>query len=113
MNLLGIFGLNAAVELLLEIGVQRIEEQVLGLGDVIIQKAEERGYSILTPRTRKERGGNITIARGFEPAKAKDVLQQKGIMVNNRGGGLRISPHFYNTEEEISVLFTALDQITG
>lgn len=113
MNLLGIFGLNAAVELLLEIGVQRIEEQVLGLGDVIIQKAEERGYSILTPRTRKERGGNITIARGFEPAKAKDALQQKGIMVNNRGGGLRISPHFYNTEEEISVLFTALDQITG
>lgn len=112
MNLLGVFGLGAAVELLLEIGIQRIEERILGLGDFIIGKAEERGYSILTPKIQEERGGNITIAGGFDPAKAKDVLQQKGIMVNVRGGGLRISPHFYNTEEELSVLFKTLDQIT-
>jgi cysteine desulfurase/selenocysteine lyase len=111
MNLLGIFGLGAAVELLSEIGIQRIEEQVLGLGDVIIRNAEERGHSVLTPKARQERGGNITIAGNFEPMKAKEILQQQGIMVNVRGGGLRISPHFYNTEGEITATFNAIDQI--
>ena len=32
-------------------------------------------------------------------------------MVNVRGGGLRVSPHFYNTEPDISRLFAALDDI--
>ena len=113
MNLLGIFGLGATIELLLEIGIPRIEEWVLGLGDVIIREAEKRGYSILTPRERKERGGNVTIAGNFDPARMRDDLRNKGIMVNDRGGGLRISPHFYNTKGEIEDLFKAIDHITG
>jgi cysteine desulfurase/selenocysteine lyase len=113
MNLLGIFGLGAAVELLLEVGIQKIEEQVHGLGDVIIRSAEERGYSVLTPKTRRERGGNITMAGNFDLAKVKEELQKKRIMVNVRGGGLRISPHFYNTAGEIAALFKAIDQLAG
>jgi cysteine desulfurase/selenocysteine lyase len=110
MNLLGIFGLGAAIELLSEVGLQRIEEHVLGLGDVIIRSAEERGFAVLTPKARKDRGGNITIAGNFDPAKMQQELQGIGIMVNVRGGGLRISPHFYNTDGEIEVLFQSIDQ---
>ncbi len=108
MNLLGIFGLGAAIALLSEVGIDMIEERVLGLGDVIIREAERKGYSLLTPKTRKERGGNITFAGAFDPAATRDNLREKGIMVNARGGGLRVSPHFYNTEEEIVALFHAL-----
>ena len=108
MNLLGIFGLGAAISLLSEVGVKAIEERVLGLGDAIIREAEERGYALLTPKARKERGGNITIAGDFDPAGTRDRLREQGIMMNARGGGLRISPHFYNSEEEIAALFKAL-----
>jgi len=108
MNLLGIFGLGAAIELLLEVGIEKIEERVLALGDVIIKEAEQRGYAVLTPQAREERGGNITITGKFDAAKARDGLLKKGIMVNVRGG-LRISPHFYNTGEEISTAFKMLD----
>jgi len=108
MNLLGVFGLGAAITLLSEIGIDAIEERVLGLGDVIIREAERKRCSLLTPKARKERGGNITIAGNFNPAKTRDGLRERGIMVNARGGGLRISPHFYNTEEEIVTLFKAL-----
>jgi selenocysteine lyase/cysteine desulfurase len=109
MNLLGIFGLGGAIELLSEVGVPAIEKRVLGLGDVIIREAGERGHTILTPGERKERGGNITIAGNFDPFRTRDDMQKKGIMVNARGGGLRISPHFYNTEKDILALFRALD----
>lgn len=108
MNLLGIFGLGAAIALLSEVGIDAIEERVLGLGDVIIREAERKGYSLLTPKARKERGGNVTIAGAFDPATTRDDLRGKGIMVNARGNGLRVSPHFYNTEEEIVTLFHAL-----
>jgi selenocysteine lyase/cysteine desulfurase len=41
----------------------------------------------------------------------KDELREKGIMVNVRGGGLRVSPHFYNMGEEIRAFFITLDHI--
>lgn len=108
MNLLGIFGLGAAVGLLLEIGIKNIEERVLGLGEVIIREAEQREYRVRTPKARNERGGNVTFSGNFDPAAAKDRLQEKRILVNTRGGGLRVSPHFYNTKEEILAFFHAL-----
>lgn len=109
MNLMGIFGLGAAIELLLEVGIENIEERVLGLGDVIIQEAEKRGFAVLTPKAREERAGIITFSGGFDPARVRDALREKGIMVNARGGGIRVSPHFYNTEEEILRFFHVLD----
>ena len=108
MNLLGIFGLGAAVDLLLEVGIKDIETRVLGLGEVIIHEAEQRGLAVLTPREGRERGGNVTVAGHFDPVKVNDRLRKIGIMVNSRGGGLRVSPHFYNTEEEILAFFHAL-----
>ncbi len=110
-NLLGIFGLGAALELLLEVGIPTIEKRVLGLGDVIIREAGKRGYSVLTPEERRERGGHVTIAGNFDPVLTHDALRKKGIMVSARGGGLRVSPHFYNTEEELFRLFQKLDKV--
>ncbi len=111
MNLLGIFGLGAALELLFEVGIERIEQRVLDLGDLIIQEAEKRGYRVLTPRARHERGGNITVCGNFDPAAMRDGLREKRIMVNARGGGIRVSPHFYNTGEDIAGLFKAMDRM--
>ncbi len=111
MNLLGIFGLGAALDLLFEVGIEQIEQRVLDLGDLIIHEAVKRGYRVLTPAARNERGGNITFMGNFDPAKMRDALREKRIMVNARGGGIRVSPHFYNTAEEILAFFTMLDSL--
>ena len=108
MNLLGTFGLGAAVDLLLEVGIENIENRVLGLGDLIIREAERRGFTVQTPGAREERGGNVTFTGAFDPVGVRDRLHTKGIMVNVRGGGLRVSPHFYNTEAELVRFFQAL-----
>jgi selenocysteine lyase/cysteine desulfurase len=109
-NLMGIFGLGAAVDLLQEVGIGNIAERVLGLGDVIMEESNKRGFSVLTPAQRMERGGNITIAGDFKPGVMRDGLRDRGIMVNVRGGGLRISPHFYNTVDDIKRLFSNIDE---
>ncbi|NTW58462.1 MAG: aminotransferase class V-fold PLP-dependent enzyme [Nitrospirae bacterium] len=109
MNLMGIFGLGAAIDLLLEAGMEDIEQRVLDLGDKIIKEADKRGFEILTPRERHERGGNVTFRGNFELEAVRSGLREKGIMVNVRGGGLRVSPHFYNIEPDIERLFEAVD----
>jgi selenocysteine lyase/cysteine desulfurase len=108
---MGIFGLGAAVQLLKEVGIRNIEDRVLGLGDVIMQEAKKRGFKVLTPEPRTERGGNITVTGGFKPGDLRDSLRDRGIMINVRGGGIRISPHFYNTKEDIMRLFFAIDEL--
>jgi selenocysteine lyase/cysteine desulfurase len=111
LNIGGIYALGASVDLLLEVGIHRIEARVLELGDLIIRGAEKRKFKITTPQGREERGGIVAIAGDFSPIVVRDKLRVLGVIVNVRGGTLRISPHFYNTEEEVQRFFDALDRI--
>jgi selenocysteine lyase/cysteine desulfurase len=111
LNVMGIFALGAAVELLLEVGIAGIESRLLELGDVIMAEAEKRNFAIRTPKSRQERAGIVSILGDFDPLNLKDELRSHGVIVNVRGGALRISPHFYNWKEEILQLFEAMDRV--
>ena len=104
LNVMGIIGLGAAVELLLEIGIENIQERVLGLGDLIINEAEAKGFTVLTPKQKQARGGIVTFRCG-DAVRATARLRERGIMANVRGGALRFSPHFYNTADEVTAVF--------
>jgi selenocysteine lyase/cysteine desulfurase len=111
LNLAGIAGLGAALELLFAAGIGTIEKRVQDLGDDVIREAEARRFSVMTPKDRRERGGIVTIKGPFDSQRVRDGLRERGIMVNVRAGGLRISPHFYNTTEEIGRCFSAIDSL--
>ncbi|MCH8030115.1 MAG: aminotransferase class V-fold PLP-dependent enzyme [Candidatus Dadabacteria bacterium] len=110
-NFMGITALGATVNLLLEFGIENVYDRVLGLGDLVIAEAEKRGMSVVTLKERERRAGIVTIAGGFDPEPVRDDLKSMGVMVNVRGGGLRVSPHFYNTEDDIKGFFDALDGV--
>ncbi len=111
MNIMGIMGLGAAAGLLHEAGLEKIEGRVADLGELIIEEAGKRGFSILTPRDRSERGGAVTVRGPFDPVALREGLKERSIVVNSRGGGIRIAPHFYNRQEEIEKLFWNIDEI--
>jgi selenocysteine lyase/cysteine desulfurase len=108
---MGIVALGAAVDLLLEVGIDWIESRVLELGDLIMEEAEKRDFEIKTPKNREERAGIVSIVGDFDLVNLKDKLKSLGVIVNVRGGALRISPHFYNTEDEILRLFETTDRV--
>ena len=110
-NTIGIYALGAAVDLLLEVGVDNIQERIYQLGDLIIDEAEKRNFFLRTPKDRMERGGIISFSGSFDPKELAERLLEKKIVVNSRGGALRVAPHFYNTKEEILKLFETLDKI--
>jgi selenocysteine lyase/cysteine desulfurase len=111
LNVMGILALGAAVELLLEVGIEKVERRVLKLGDLIMREAEKKGFGVRTPRNRQERAGIVSIFGNFDPLNLRDKLKSLDVIVNVRGGALRVSPHFYNTEEEISRFFDSIDKV--
>jgi cysteine desulfurase/selenocysteine lyase len=110
-NVMGITALGAAVDLVLEVGIDRISERILDLGDLIVEEAENRGLKIRSPRDRKYRAGINSIMGRFDPIVVKDRLRALGILVNVRSGAIRVAPHFYNTEDEILTFFSELDKL--
>lgn len=112
LPVVGILALGASLELLMEIGIENINNEIYRLGDLIIEEAKSREFHLITPRDKNKRGGAITFSGSFDPYRLKLKLKDKNILVNVRGGGLRVSPHFYNTDEEISLLFAEIDKLT-
>lgn len=110
-NVMGIYALGASLDLLLEIGIDRICERVHELGEMIMDEAEKRGYDVKTPRSRHARGGIVSFSGDFDPAELRERLRALNLIVNYRGGALRVAPHFYNTQEEILALFGSIDRL--
>ncbi len=111
-NVMGIHALGASLDMISEIGVGEIFERILGLGELIIVEADKRGFEIKSPRDTIQRGGIVSFAGDFEPSTIRDKLMKSNIVINQRGGALRLAPHFYNTEDEILKFFSELDKIT-
>lgn len=70
---------------------------------------EELGYEVITPR---ERAAGIVVFRHEDPYAVAEKLEGRGIKVSPRPGRVRVSPHFYNTADEIDRLLEALGPAT-
>jgi len=110
-NVMGIIALGASLDLLFEAGIERVRSPILDLGDLVISEADRRGFQVRTPREREMRGGIVSFSGPFDPKKMKQSLMSRRIVVNERGGALRLAPHFYNTEEEILHVFKEIDSL--
>jgi selenocysteine lyase/cysteine desulfurase len=99
-NALGQAGLRASLALLQEIGIERVAERVLMLAGVAIGDLQERGFTLSASAAPEHRSG-IVIPLVPDPAAASAKLEAEGIICIPRGRGIRIAPHFYNTEDEI------------
>jgi selenocysteine lyase/cysteine desulfurase len=108
-NTPGIFALGAAIDLLLEIGVEAIARRVLDLTDTAVRGLTERGAEVLSPRGAGEASGIVSFRlAGEDPADTVRRLQAEGVFVVARRGAVRASPHFYNDAGDIDRLLGAL-----
>jgi selenocysteine lyase/cysteine desulfurase len=114
-NMVGFIGLRASLGLLREFGLSAdtspIADRVLQLGDYAAEQLQAAGAKLLTPRPKNHRSGIITFQLpGSDPHAVRLACQRAKIAVSCRGGGVRISPHAYNNEDEIERL---IETVTG
>jgi cysteine desulfurase/selenocysteine lyase len=109
LNTVGIAGLKVAAELLLETGIEQISERILYLTDLLCEGLTKIGFDILTPRDPGEKSGIVTFTKGgIDLDAVEDRLRNRRIIATARNGCIRLSPHFYNSEEEIETVLSAL-----
>jgi len=96
-------GFAASLKFLLDLGIPQIEARILDLTDYLLDRLAGRDVEIVTPHARRaERSGIVTfIPRGRDPVALARRMEQAGVIVSARGPGIRVSPHFYNTTEEL------------
>ena len=102
LNTVGIYGVGAAVNLLLEVGIPNVAERVLDLTDQLRGGLLAQGHSVFGPRSREEASGIVSFVprQGTADLLLERLLSHR-VQVAARGGMVRIAPHFYNTEEEV------------
>lgn len=109
-SLIGIAGLEQSLLLLSEVGIENIADHLQTLTDHLAQSLLERGYQIQTPLMAEARSGILTFSHLQHSAhELWDRLRAARIVATVREGGVRISPHLYNTIEEIDGIIDALE----
>lgn len=108
-NVAGIVGLGASMKLLLDAGLPAISERVLALTDYLCEKASHAGWQVFSSRVIGEKSAIVSLwSKTMSPVETKKRCLKEGIVVNVRSGRLRVSPHVYNTFEEIDRLIDVL-----
>ena len=105
-----LIGVMAALRMILGFGIDWIEGRVLRLTGFLMDGLEDLGLRLQTPREDEERSGIVNFLVD-DPDEMVKLLRGKGIIVSARGCGVRVSPHFYNTEEEIRILIDVLKDL--
>jgi cysteine desulfurase/selenocysteine lyase len=108
-NTMGIHALNASLEFLMRIGIERIYRQIMAITGYLMNRLEEKGYEVISSRVPEERSGIVVCrTRNAGAAEIHKHLLSQHIITAARRDMLRISPHFYNSREDIDRLIAAL-----
>jgi selenocysteine lyase/cysteine desulfurase len=120
LNITGMYGMKAAIDLLLETGLDLVSQRILEMRDYLHQELEHLGFETLSPGRDNPLRSGIFIARHPEHDaaslfRALEAAKIAASLRNTRDGRawLRFSPHFYNTLDEMQRIIEVVRQALG
>jgi kynureninase len=99
---------QGGLDVIAEVGVERIRQRQGELQDRVIARADDLGLEVRTPRDRDARGGVVNVRVGPQAEKICHGLLARDVCTDFRGDGLRISPHFFTNEDDVDRCFDEL-----
>ncbi len=101
-NVPGVSAFGASLELLLDAGVAAVERRVVELTDYLCERAASAGFEVFSARNAGEKSGIVSLTvPGVSPVEVTKRCRDAGVVVNARAGRVRVSPHAYNTTDEL------------
>jgi kynureninase len=110
-NVPALYGATAGYDVIEEVGVERIRERSLELTDLLIRLFDRAGFEVTSRREQPHRGGSVTVrVPGLEGVHWE--LAERQILCDFRPDvGLRLGPHFFNTEAELEHVVGQIEEI--
>ncbi|HKO61004.1 MAG TPA: aminotransferase class V-fold PLP-dependent enzyme [Pyrinomonadaceae bacterium] len=106
-----LYAARSGFNIINQIGVERIREKSTRQTELLIKLAEEAGFNVTSPKNPADRGGTITIGHSDAAAITSELIKREFIVDYRPGAGIRISPHFYNTDEELELVINEMKTI--
>ena len=95
-----IYAARAGIELLNEVGIDTVRARHMALSQRLVDGAQAQGWTVRSPSDARERTAIVTLEHP-EPSRAVDALRARGVITDHRPGLIRLSPHYFNTADEI------------
>jgi len=100
-NVPALYAATAGYDVIEEVGVPRIRERSLKLTQLLIDLLDDRGLGVASPREPERRGGTVLVDTPDHAAVHRE-LGERGIICDFRpDAGIRLGPHFFNSEDEL------------
>jgi kynureninase len=114
-NVPALYAATAGYDVIEEIGVRRIRERSLELTQLLIDRCDATGLDVVSPRDPVRRAGTVTVSTPDHAACHRE-LGERGIVCDFRPdpvGGIRLGPHFFNTDDEVRHAVSELAEIVA
>jgi kynureninase len=99
-NIPALYSCRPGYRLVAEAGVERIRERSLALTQRLMSRAQAAGFELRTPVETHRRGGTVSVWHPEAERLTKELIAREVICDYRPAAGVRLSPHFFNTEEE-------------
>ncbi|OGQ25997.1 MAG: hypothetical protein A2138_25030 [Deltaproteobacteria bacterium RBG_16_71_12] len=103
-------GAAGSIEHLLEVGINVVHAEALGLRALIVEEAARRGFDV-RPGGGPAQSPIATFVPDVDPSRLVEGLRAHGVSVAPRGGGVRVAPHAHNTVADVERLFALVDEL--
>ncbi len=106
-----LYAIQPGVDVITQVGIDAIRAKSMRQTQLIIELADAAEYAVISPRDNTQRAGTVTVRPPEAYAVSRELLA-RGIVIDYReGAGIRIAPHFYNSDEEIRRTMQAIAEI--
>ncbi len=106
-----LYAIQPGVEIIAQVGVENIRQKSIRQTALIIALADKAGYEVNSPRDAELRGGTVTIRPDHAYEVSRELLARNFVIDYREGAGIRIAPHFYNSDEEVGSVMAAIINI--
>lgn len=106
-----LYAIRPGIEVIAEAGVENIRAKSKRQTARLIELAEAAGYEVNSPRQPHERGGTVTVNPPHAYEVSRELLARNIIIDYRAQAGIRLSPHFYNTDAEVHTVIDAIQDI--
>lgn len=97
----------AGIKLMQSVGMQKVENHLKDITGLIKEGAMKRGFNLATP-VHPDKHGALICLRSHKVDLLVKRLEADNVITSSRDNNLRISPHYYNNEKDVSVLMDVL-----
>lgn len=106
-----LYASKPGLEILNKVGIRAIREKSMRMTARLLEGAKSRGWRVNTPDHPEERAGTVSIDCPHAPEVCRELLAREILVDYRPKAGIRISPHFYNQEEECDFTLGQMDEI--